>query len=406
VAHLVRTLAVTYSDGYHIPAHTHGWGQLVYAASGVMRVRAGDTLWLVPPAQAIWAPAGVRHEIWARGDFAMRTLYLSPELADALAKDCRAVEVAPLLRELILEIVRVQMLSDSEPSQRRLAEVAVDLIAGAAVLPVSLPMPRDPRAVRVAERLKDDPACETELGELSSDAGASARTMQRIFLDETGLRFSEWRQRLRLLHAASLIGEGVSVTDAGLEAGYASTSAFIAAFRKRFGRTPARMKAGAGAEEPPKPFVVGSAAKAVAAETAQSRPAAYAQEDRPASPAKGETSMPMRFSSALLGVTDMDRSIVFYRDILGFPLVDRNPAEGYARLDAGGVSLKLLSGHEPMVTPHPVLEIEVEDMDAAYAALSAEGVPFPMPPTLMPWGGVLARIEDPDGHVFYLTPPD
>jgi AraC-like DNA-binding protein/predicted enzyme related to lactoylglutathione lyase len=398
VAHLVRAFASTFEDGHHIAAHQHAWGQLIYAGSGVMRVRAGDTLWLVPPAQAVWAPAGVQHEIWARGDFAMRTLYFAPVLAAGLPADCRALDVSALLRELILTITQGQLLEDAEPAHRRLAEVAVDLIASASVLPVSLPMPKDARAVRLAERLKDEPACEAELDALSSEAGASARTMQRLFLDETGLRFSEWRQRLRLIHAASLLAEGTSVTDAGLEAGYAGASAFIAAFRKRFGRTPARMKNGGPVEEPMRPEIV---PRPPGADPTPS----HHQPRRVGSPSQGETLMKTRIGFALLGVTDLERSIAFYRDVLGWPLVDRNPAEQYARLDAGGIGVKLLGGHEPMVLEHPVLEVVVDDLEAAYAELSARGVEFPMPPTLMPWGGMLARFRDPDGHIFYLTPP-
>jgi AraC-like DNA-binding protein len=66
------------------------------------------------------------------------------------------------------------------------------------------------------------------------------RTLQRIFLEEKGLRFVEWRQRLRLIHAVTALNAGASVTEAGAAAGYASTSAFIAAFRAQMGETPAR----------------------------------------------------------------------------------------------------------------------------------------------------------------------
>ena len=246
MALILRTLAVSFHDGHHIEAHTHPWGQLIYAASGVMRVRAGDRLWLAPPRQAVWAPAGVEHEIWARGDFAMRTLYLRQDLARALPAECRGLEVSPLLRELILHAVGLMLLEENDPAQRRLAELTADQIAAAAALPLSLPFPRDPRAVKLARRLQQDPADPAELPALAREAGASARTLQRLFLDETGLRFVQWRQRLRLLHAASLLGLGASVTDAGLEAGYASTSAFIAAFKGQFGRTPSRL---AGAAE-------------------------------------------------------------------------------------------------------------------------------------------------------------
>ena len=73
-------------------------------------------------------------------------------------------------------------------------------------------------------------------------SGASARTIQRLFREETGLRFAEWRRRLRLLRALELLGDGTSVTAAGIEAGYDSTSAFVAAFRREMGFTPAKCK--------------------------------------------------------------------------------------------------------------------------------------------------------------------
>jgi AraC-like DNA-binding protein len=242
VALILRTLACTFASGHHIPPHRHGWAQLIYAASGVMRVRTQDMLWIVPPARAIWAPAGIEHEIWAKGDFAMRTLYLEPGFAAALPAACFALDVAPLLRELILHAVSIGMLRDDNAGQARLAGVIADQIDAASALPMSLPLPRDPRAARLAERLREDPACDLDLDALARAAGASARTMQRLFLAETGLRFAEWRQRLRLLHGASLLGAGASVTEAGLDAGYAGTSAFIAAFRRQFGQTPARMR--------------------------------------------------------------------------------------------------------------------------------------------------------------------
>ena len=239
---LVRSLAATYYDGHHLEPHAHPWGQLIYAASGVMRVRAGAALWLVPPARAVWAPAGLEHEIWARGEFAMRTLYLEPGFARDLPGDCRALEVSPFLRELVLKIVGIGMLSAGDPRQRTLAEALQHELGDAEVLPLSLPLPADPRAVRAAERMQADPGADLQLAQLARLAGASVRTLQRLFLDETGLRIAEWRQRLRLLQAAGLLGSGASVTEAGLQAGYASTSAFIAAFRRQFGRTPARMR--------------------------------------------------------------------------------------------------------------------------------------------------------------------
>jgi len=234
----VRCLAATYYGGFHIKPHRHYWGQLIYAGSGVMRVRAGGMLWIVPPARAVWVPAGAEHEIHGLGDFAMRTLYFPLEMVAGLPGECCAIEVSPLLRELVLEAVELCPIDEADAPAMRIAQVAADYIAAARMLPLQLRFPSDPRAVRLAERLRADPSCELELADLAREAGASARTIQRLFLTETGLRFAEWRQRLRLMHGASLLGTGSSVTEAGLEAGYASTSAFIAAFRRQFGTTP------------------------------------------------------------------------------------------------------------------------------------------------------------------------
>ena len=237
----IRCLAATYYGGYHIAPHRHVWGQLIYAAAGLMRVRAGGMLWIVPPARAVWVPAGAEHEIRALGDFAMRTLYFPAAMVAHLPAECCALDVPPLLRELVLELVERCPVDDGDETGMRLAAVAIDRIAAARTLPLQLPLPRDARALRLAEILRTDPADPADLAELARRAGASPRTIQRLFLAETGLPFTQWRQRLRLLHGAAALGEGKSVTEAGLEAGYSGTSAFIAAFRKHFGVTPSRL---------------------------------------------------------------------------------------------------------------------------------------------------------------------
>jgi AraC-like DNA-binding protein len=103
---------------------------------------------------------------------------------------------------------------------------------------LQLPNPLDPRALRVARALLADPGGRQPLARICQASGASARTVERLFLDETGITLGKWRQQLRLMKAMCVLGEGAKVTHAALEAGYSTPSSFIAAFRKSLGTSP------------------------------------------------------------------------------------------------------------------------------------------------------------------------
>jgi len=212
--------------------------------AGGHRMPAGGicpgTLWLVPPTRALWAPAGVVHAIEMRGETAMRTIYVPAEHAGDLPAATHAIAVTPLLREVILHIVGLRLLRAEEPRHLHMAQVFLDLVAASESLPLFVPIPHDARAAAVARMLQADPSRDDGIDALARAAGASARTLQRVFRDETGMRFVEWRQRLRLLQAITFLEQGASVTAAGARAGYASTSAFVAAFRAQMGESPAR----------------------------------------------------------------------------------------------------------------------------------------------------------------------
>ena len=76
------------------------------------------------------------------------------------------------------------------------------------------------------------------LHEVARGAGASTRTIERLFRDETGLSFGAWRQRARLARALQLLADDATVTQAAIAVGYESVSAFVAAFRRTVGITP------------------------------------------------------------------------------------------------------------------------------------------------------------------------
>lgn len=120
-------------------------------------------------------------------------------------------------------------------------DVILDQFDERDTVPLQLKMPSDARATRVAKMLEAEPANDESLSAIAKRAGASARTLERLFRAETGVSFQQWRQRLRLIYALRLLAAGESVTNVALEVGYSSTSAFIAMFRRELHTTPARI---------------------------------------------------------------------------------------------------------------------------------------------------------------------
>ena len=235
----VATLSWDYAGGHSVPEHFHDADQLVYAETGVMTVRTARGTWVVPTRRAVWVPASVPHAIDMLGDVTMKTLYLRPGLARRLPRRCCVLHVSPLLRALVLHACERGSLGRAA-RDARVTGVLLDQLAEARSVPFQLPTPRDPRARRVADRLALDPADGRALDGLAAEAGASKRTIERAFRLETGMTFGKWRQQLRLLHATRLLAAGAKVTTAAVEAGYDSTSAFIAMFRRSMGATPSR----------------------------------------------------------------------------------------------------------------------------------------------------------------------
>lgn len=227
-----------YPDGYVLKTHSHPWHQLTYASQGVMTVRTPEGAWVVPPHRAVWVPARTRHSVLMSGTVSMRAVYIVPSLSASLPDRCRVLAVSPLLRELIRRIGELGGLNFRIAAQAHLASVLLDDLRVMTADAVHLPMPRDARAKRIAALLQEAPSDRRSLGELSKAAGASKRTLERLFKSETGLGFGRWRQQLRLGHALRLLAAGDAVTNAALEVGYDSTSAFISAFRMTFGETP------------------------------------------------------------------------------------------------------------------------------------------------------------------------
>jgi AraC-like DNA-binding protein len=151
---------------------------------------------------------------------------------------CKVVSVSPLIREL-LKVCSEQPWDYPRASRSsRLAQVLLEQLEVHEQAPLELPELTDPRAKRVAAMLRADPADRRSLAELASAAGASHRTIERLFASETGMSFGRWRIRHRMITALEKLANGHTVGNVAYAVGYESPSSFVAAFRDTFGTTP------------------------------------------------------------------------------------------------------------------------------------------------------------------------
>jgi AraC-like DNA-binding protein len=237
----VAAMAKTYPDGDRIPLHLHKRGQLIHAIHGTMKVETADAAWIVPPALALWMPPAFPHGMAMRGELAMRTIYIDPEACRDLPPTPLLVEIGGLMRELILAALEEPLDYDESGRGGMIAKLILAELARMQERQMHVPMPRDARAIRVARALLEQPDAGGDLDDWAMRAGASRRTLARLFRAETGFSFNEWRSRLRAIDGLARLSSGEPVSTVASAVGYASPSAFSAMVRRNFGEPPRRM---------------------------------------------------------------------------------------------------------------------------------------------------------------------
>lgn len=227
-----------YPSGHETGLHRHPRAQLLFATTGVMRVTTEAALFTIPPGTGLWVPADTLHGVRMDGEVAMRALFLRSDAAVSGPPSVSVIAVSPLLRELILTVCAEPVVWDARGPIRLVAALALHEIRRAATRPLGLAACREPRLRRVAEALLRNPADPRDLDAFAREAGASVRTLARLFRADTGMSFQQWRRQLRMTEALSRIAQGVPIARAAAAVGYASVPAFGVAFRETFGMTP------------------------------------------------------------------------------------------------------------------------------------------------------------------------
>ncbi|UCR89899.1 helix-turn-helix transcriptional regulator [Mycetocola spongiae] len=223
--------------------HGHEAHELTWVCEGSVVIEIGHSRWRLTTEQALWIPAGIEHLVIPQQGSLVFPLFFDAVAPPALAQEPTAIHRTPLLNRLAQIKLQPGLIA---PADIREAESSMlSLLPALAQTSVRLPMPVDPRALEVAESLLARPATPFTLEQWAAQVHTSSKTLQRCFLNETSMRFPEWRSAARLSAALPLLAEGMPVMHVSAQVGYASVSGFIAAFHRRFGHTPARHRASA-----------------------------------------------------------------------------------------------------------------------------------------------------------------
>lgn len=236
----VVAYSVDYTDGHITGWHQHPNAQLLHAVQGIMRISTTQGQWLVPPSRAIWMPPAIEHSVCMIGQVKMRTVFIQPLSAPRLWPNCQVVGISPLLRELLLAATHIGTAYSEGSRDWHLIHLLLEEIRSIPALPLQLPNLLDSRLQVIASTLRDCPDDPTTVKTWATRLHITPKTIHRLFLNETGMTFGQWRQQTRLLAALERLAKGDKVVTVALEMGYNSPSAFAAMFKRQFGVTPSQ----------------------------------------------------------------------------------------------------------------------------------------------------------------------
>lgn len=195
----------------------------------------GDRVWNLTPMVGLWVPAGVEHGFVAVDRLLLFDAKYEPSLCPIVWSMPTLIALTPVVG-VLLEHLATDRLASGE--RERAVDVLYDNLRPVGVAGRGVVLPVDGRARRVAVALVRRPSDDRSIDEWAGSVHTSRKTLGRLFREDTGLSFSEWRTTVRLQHAAALLVAGEPVGRTARAVGFRDASSFIVAFRRLFGVTP------------------------------------------------------------------------------------------------------------------------------------------------------------------------
>ncbi|WP_287228313.1 helix-turn-helix transcriptional regulator [Vibrio sp.] len=216
--------------------HKHQKGQLLYAPRGCMNFALSNSVCILPPTKAVWIPPDTVHRAFMTNVVAYRSLYFDCN-AFRCPDSITIIEVSELLKALINKMA-FWPVDKPEIEMNNYTALFWEEFDHSKTYSYELPLPTDRRLNSFRLRVSDEAFLAPDLVTLANSAGASTKTVTRIFKAETGMSYQEWKQQWRTLKAIELLCRERQVSDVAHWLEFSSDSAFIAFFKRQMGQTP------------------------------------------------------------------------------------------------------------------------------------------------------------------------
>jgi AraC-like DNA-binding protein len=221
--------------------HFHDVHEIEYACRGMVEVKTRAGHYLLPPHQAAWIPAGLRHQTTLNAGVQTLAVLLEPRLVPAAGDRVRIIAVSALLREMMLYSVRWPI-SRTEPEAAAgpffpaLGHVVAEALDDER--PLHLPVSPDPLVTAAADYTRAHLG-DVTLSNVIRAVGVSERTLRRLFSSHLGMSWRSYLLRARVLRAMALLTQpDSSVLEVSIAVGFDDAGAFARSFAGHCGETP------------------------------------------------------------------------------------------------------------------------------------------------------------------------
>lgn len=219
------------------PQHGHAWGEFIYAFNGIMELQIGQTDYIIPASYGIWLPPHLEHSGLNRTHVSHGTFYIHEDYCQKMPQQAGILITNPLVSALLNHMKNFPLEANSA-EQQRLLLVLLDQLQQAPIMNSYLPHSEHPHLKEILYFLHQHPSNQSTLDSLAKQFNMTERTLARHAEKELGMSLNEWRQRLKVIKAMSMLQQDKTVESIALDLGYATASAFINMFKRWMQFTP------------------------------------------------------------------------------------------------------------------------------------------------------------------------